>query len=111
MSSAFEDDQPDLFGDKGLRDEGMARVLDNQGKAWIERGLAGMQFIHRGWIGTAEEMRLLLVRDGMPEPKHHNAWGAFTKACIHAKLILWVDMGHTSTLAAHHRGAKVYLRL
>jgi len=74
------DDQGDLFGDeaKRARDRALEQVTLNGGD-WQDRALQTMSLM-RGFVGTAEDIRLKLIMvEGMEPPHHHNAWGALIK--------------------------------
>lgn len=52
-------------------------VADNN-SGWIKLAAAGMDQVRDGYSGIAEDFRRVLLERGVPQPKHPNAWGAFT---------------------------------
>ena len=69
-----KDDEPDLFGGRAARDEGMNRVEANSGE-WKERARALIERIPSGFEGTGEAYKLECRKMGLEEPHHYNAWG------------------------------------
>jgi len=101
--------QLDLFGARGERDKALDRVLGHTGP-WIGMALAHVLLvIPRGVPHTGEEIRLLLTREGLPPPHHHNAWGAMMRVAIRRGIIREVGMGQMATKKSHARRTPLYV--
>ncbi len=76
-----------LFSGELLRDEGIAKVTEHNGK-WMERCIEMMGRSH--WWGdgtfTGEDIRLQLGFS-VGQPHHPNAWGALVSTLIKRKII------------------------
>ena len=77
--------QFDLFGSKAARDEGMARVAGRAGN-FIQDGLSAIARLPVGFTVTGEDIRRLLIHDGIV-PHHHNAWGSLIRNAVERQLI------------------------
>jgi len=62
------------------RDAGIAQVLDHN-EAWRIAALAEMEKLFRGWVGTAEDIRINITPK-VGVPKHPNAWGGLMNAAL-----------------------------
>jgi hypothetical protein len=102
------DAQPDMFEARQARDEALARVTDNAG-SWMGAALARIETL-RQWRGTSEELRLQLIRDGLPQPHHHNAWGALTAHAVKRHLLSFAGYGRMKTRKSHARRTPIYHR-
>ena len=60
---------------KVARDAALDNVLRRD---WIWRAqiIAFIEALPQGWIGTGEDIRHAATGAGIPNPPHHNAWGA-----------------------------------
>ncbi len=77
-----------LFSGELLRDEGIAKVSEHNGK-WMERCIEESQ--HYAWYGdkndfTGEDLRFYLNRE-VGCPAHSNAWGALINTLVRRKII------------------------
>lgn len=102
--------QLEMFADAKLaRDDALDRVTTNAGP-WIQACIDALtpEFKRTHPTFTGETLRISLLCK-IPEPHHHNAWGALTKTLLHRKIIKptgrWVSM---STKQSHARATRVY---
>lgn len=90
------------------RDEALERVWNNTPEAWRRLAftmVAGLV----GWSGTAEQLRLLLRRTGLPKPHHHNAWGSLVKRLLEKGYLFPTGKSeHMATRRSHGRKTPVY---
>jgi hypothetical protein len=102
---------PDLFSDfegdaKARRDEGMGRVTANAGP-WVPAARTEIAKL-RGWCGTGEDLRLLLVPLIGP-PHHHNAWGPLIKYAIERHWLFPTgERRHMKSKKSNARSTAVY---
>lgn len=102
--------QRKLIEAKEARDEALQRVKTNSG-TWYEDAIKAAKTIPHGWIGTAEDLRLHLIRSGLEKPHHHNVWGAFINTCIRKRILIATgDYEHMQTRRSHARRTPVYQR-
>jgi hypothetical protein len=107
----FDDDDADPNKAQEARDRALKRVLKNAGKAWMSKYLAGVMALPRDWRGTGEELRLKLIRDGVPFPHHHNTWGGAAMSAIRQGLLVSHDeFDHMRTKKSHKRKTQVLTR-
>lgn len=75
---------------KALKKAGQAQVLDNAPGAWHERALFLLNvYVHGLGIGALfamEDARAYMAACGLPEPHHHNCWGALPQQAVAAGL-------------------------
>lgn len=103
-------EQPDLFGAKAARDAGFASVAKNAG-GWRPAAIAAIAALPQGYEGTGEDIRLDLLKAGLAEPHHHNAWGEVTKEAIKRGLIHRTgELRNMRTKRSHARATPVYRR-
>ena len=105
----------DLFGDeptaKQERDVALAQVGANAG-TWLGMALMRLRIYQSGTEGTAEQFRLWLLRDGLPAPHHHNAWGAMIKRAQDKNILRKTGKhAHMSTRKSHARMTPVLVRI
>ena len=107
---AMDDDkEDDLFSALEARDEALDRVSTNSGDWWV-KAINAVQALPSGFEGAAEDIRLVLQRDGL-NPHHHNAWGAMIKRCIALKLLKPTGKRRPmKTRKSHGRPTDVYRR-
>ncbi len=77
-----------LFTGELLRDEGIAKVTEHNGK-WMERCIEESEhYAHYGDKNdfTGEELRFYLSRE-VGCPQHSNAWGALINTLLKRKII------------------------
>jgi hypothetical protein len=99
-------EQPDLFEARKARDEGIMRVRKHSGP-WFDDALAAVGML-RGFVGTAEDMRLQIVPK-VGHPHHHNTWGALTRAAVKQCLLLDTGrFGQMRTKKSHARKTPIY---
>lgn len=70
----------DMLEGQKARDEALESVLRRD---WIWRAqiIDFIEKLPQGWVGTGEDVRHAAKEAGIPNPPHHNAWGA---AIMHA---------------------------
>jgi hypothetical protein len=103
-------DQPGLFDAKEARDIALAQVARRAGP-WRDRALAAIVALPSGTEGTAENIRLRLLRGGLELPHHHNAWGEVIKTAISRHyLVPTGKRAHMQTRKSHARITPVYRR-
>lgn len=101
----------DLFGDAlHARDDALAQVSFNAGD-WMIHARARVAALPFGWTGTAEDIRVLLMNNGLPAPHHHNAWGALIKSCVPRFLVPTGETRNMATRRSHARRTPVYRRM
>lgn len=103
-----DDDQPDLFGAKGERDENLDRVLANAGM-WSKLALDAIARLPEGSQASGEDIRLWLTPIIGP-PHHHNAWGALIMVAVKHKLLRDIGSTHMRTERSHARKTTLYRR-
>lgn len=103
-------EQQDLFAALEARESALATVSHNSGD-WLPLALDAIKALPPDWEGTGESLRLRLLKDGLPAPHHHNAWGALTAHAIRRELIFktgrWSSM---RTPKSHARATPVLRR-
>ena len=68
-------DQYDLLKSAQARDAALDQVAENA-KDFSTLAYNVVMRIPRGWVGTGEDIREIVEREGIT-PHHHNAWGGF----------------------------------
>ena len=75
-----------LFSGELLRDEGIAKVSDNNDN-WMQLAIMDAEgFVHRHLCFTGEDIRFYLVQR-VGHPGHSNAWGALINTLVRRKII------------------------
>lgn len=112
--------QPSLFdgldgdglgGDaKGARDAAFAQIKGRAGPWWSLAWTAALDVAaeHAGQRVTGEDMRRLMLRQGLPKPHHHNTWGVFMRGLIGQILIPTGDLVAMRTKKSHARKTPEY---
>lgn len=76
------DDQYDLLKSVKARDAALDQVAENAGD-FSTLAYNVVMKIPRGWVGSGEDIREIVEREGIT-PHHHNAWGAFIRLlCVY----------------------------
>ena len=91
------------------RDNGLSLVEKNSGK-WSLVALTHFKRLPNKIEATGEDIKVWLISGGLPEPHHHNAWGAFIMGLVRSNLL--VSTGQTrqmKTRKSHARRNPVYL--
>jgi hypothetical protein len=106
-----DDDEPDLFGSKGARDEAIDRVMEGEGR-WkalvVTRVLASLP---PDWEGIGEDIRLMSAQRDIPPPHHHNCWGGFLYGCVRSGWLTKTGKHrHMKVRRSHARSSPVYRR-
>ena len=100
-------DQYDLLKSVKARDAALDQVAENA-KDFSTLAYNVVMRIPRGWVGTGEDIREIVEREGIT-PHHHNAWGAFTSLLCRYKIIektgLYTQM---KRIGSHARVNAVY---
>ena len=100
--------QHSLFEALSERDKAIQKVSINSGN-WIQRARAMLRSVIKpGWEGTGEDIRLELLKAGLPAPHHHNAWGALIKSVVPKHFIPTGKFRHMRTKKSHARQTIVY---
>lgn len=107
--------QPQLFETPFLKisgqkrkEIGQKRVIANEGKEWLERALSELRTFcsimkTRKETFAFEQFRAWAVEfSGMPEPFHHNAWGAVPAHAVRAGLIEFTGQYRPAKSARTH---------
>lgn len=101
------DDQYDLLKSVKARDAALDQVAENAGD-FSNLAYNVVMKIPRGWVGSGEDIREIVEREGIT-PHHHNAWGAFISLLcryeIIAKTGLYTKM---KRVGSHARSTAVY---
>lgn len=91
----------DLFGGQGPRHQA--------GMPWDAQGRLMLRQFPRDWRGTGEDIRIQLLRRGLPKPATPNVWGGFIAGCIKRGLIEATgDREPMAGAKAHGRMTDVY---
>jgi hypothetical protein len=69
-----------------------------------------VSLIPADWHGTAEDMRLMLGKQGCPLPHHHNAWGALVRSARIKGLLSEIGFEKAKTKKSHARRVLTYRR-
>ena len=95
---------------RAARDAGIATVLSNSYE-WRDKVRARIRQLSPGWIGTGEDIRVMLEAEGLV-PHHHNAWGGVIHGCVKDGLLRWTgELTQMYTEQSHARSTKVYERV
>jgi hypothetical protein len=78
-------DQYDLLKSVKARDAALDRVAENAG-GFSTLAYNAVMKIPKGWVGTGEDIREIVEREGIT-PHHHNAWGAFISLLCRYEII------------------------
>lgn len=70
------------------RDEALQQVTRPN---WMEAALQKFDSVSLPAVITGEQIRFLLIDNGLEKPHHHNAWGAFTRNLILKKRLTPTD--------------------
>jgi len=103
-------DQYDLLKSAQARDVALDQVAENAETAGAFSTLAYnvVMRIPKGWVGTGEDIREIVEREGH-HPHHHNAWGAFISLLCRYEIIektgLYTQM---KRIGSHARVNAVY---
>jgi len=103
--------QLDLLDALKARDVAIDLVSANA-DGWMAVGLALLGTFPIGQEGTGEDFRLRLRDKGLPNPHHHNAWGALILSAQRRQLLLKTgEMRHMRQKKSHARLTPVYRRI
>lgn len=81
QTSFFDDGEAER-----LRDEGLDKV-GSHNEDWMGLALSKLNSHPRNVEVTGEELKVWLLKNGLPNPKHHNAWGCLVRLAASAGLI------------------------
>ena len=94
-------EQPDLFGGRSARDEGINSV-SRHNEEWMAAAVAeARRFIESTRHFTGEDIRLHCVKV-IGEPAHANAWGALTNKLVRSGWIRKTGMTQQMRLSSSH---------
>lgn len=92
------------------RDAGIERITATAGH-WTRAARLSVRAIPYGWTGLGEDIRFKLIRDGLPQPHHPNAWGALIKWAVDRGLFEATgEVRNTRDRPSHACYTKVYRR-
>lgn len=94
---------------RAARDAALAAVERAAG-GWSRAARDRVRALPVHWEGTGEDIRLKLVRDGFPEPRSHNAWGAMIMVCVKHDWLREIGRGQMRTEKSHARSTAIYAR-
>ena len=95
--------QPDLFAGKELKESGIQLVTINA-KAWVSAVVQVIGSVsENGDVFTAEDVRKRCAELGIPDPHHHNAWGAAFNQAARLHMIVRVGFLKNKIPSAHAR--------
>lgn len=98
--------QFDLFNGEKARDEGMARVAENN-KDWMVTAISAVASL-RDWTGLTEDYKAQVIA-AAGEPKHHNAWGSLARlAKARGHIIPTGEYRKMRLVTSHARKTEVY---
>lgn len=85
-----------------LRDQGIEQVADSNAE-WLERAVEGIRelAVCQPFL-AADDLRYLMEDWGIPEPTHHNAYGAAWSMARRRGLIEMSDRTRQSTRSQAH---------
>lgn len=69
---------------RSLRDTGMARAQQAQGPEWSELAYAAIERVARRQVHVHIDD---ILQEGVPQPRHHNCWGAVWMRAIRSDVI------------------------
>lgn len=99
----------DPAGARGARDAGLGAVREKSG-TWFDRAMAAVIALAPEWVGTGEDLRLLLTERCGP-PHSHYVWGALIAQAVEREYLhptgRRVPM---RTVKSHARRTDVYRR-
>jgi hypothetical protein len=92
-----------LFSDTAetLRDEGITSVTQHN-ENWMTQALSKLHSHPRNVEVTGEDLKVWLLRNGLPKPKHHNAWGALIRSAATSGMIVLTGRTIKMKLANSH---------
>ena len=88
---------------RALRDEGMARVMDNAGPLWRDRAIAMLREFcrhHSTFIG--EDFRIWATLRGLPVPHHPNAYGGLLSGATKQGICSITNQNRTMNMPKSH---------
>jgi hypothetical protein len=88
---------------KQARDDALERVSRNAGYDWMGDSLRLLRIfadLRDDFIG--EEFRLYATQHGLPQPHHHNAWGALLRTGATRGIIRITDRTRQMTTGKSH---------
>lgn len=89
MADDEHDVQLDLLDAIDLKKSTLEEVADNNVE-WLEQALTAMKRLPNGTLGIAEDFRFKLIDElGVPPPRTHKAWGAFTRVMLDRGEFVW----------------------
>jgi len=91
------------------RDSALVRVSKTAGK-WSSVAMDYFRYLPNGIEVTGEDVRRMLSENGLPQPHHHNAWGAFIMNLVRSGML--VSTGRTGYMKfkkSHARRTLIYL--
>ena len=93
------------------RDEALDSVINNSPE-WRDEITDFIENkIPWGWEGTGEDIRHLAKKNGIGNPRHHNAWGSVIMHAVRKKWLVW--NGKISPMrdkSSHARLTRIYTR-
>ena len=100
-------DQYDLLKSAQARDVALDQVAQNA-KEFSTLAYNVVMRIPKGWVGTGEDIREIVEREGIT-PHHHNAWGAFISLLCRYKIIEKTgEYRKMRQIKSHARATAVY---
>lgn len=94
---------------RAARDAALAAVEARAG-GWSRAARDAVRQLPIYWEGTGEDIRLHLVKGGLPEPHHHNAWGAVVNVCVRHDWLREIGRRNMRTEKSHARNTPIYAR-
>lgn len=93
-----------------LRDEGIARVLDNVDNTWRDGAKQLVLDLPLGWTGMWEDItKMIKTQIGLPH--HPNAFGGISSWANKRKLIIKIGSDNMRLPRSHARATPVYKRV
>lgn len=104
-------EQMELFAARNARDEGMERVLTKAGDDWSAQARkAFLRVIPNKWEGMGEDIRLAVIKEGVPEPHSPNVWGPYINGLRKSGLIVPIGYKQPRCEKSHASEKKLYRR-
>jgi hypothetical protein len=96
---------------KQLRNEGMDEVLKNEHGQWKADYENGFNRLGIGWLGTAEDFKIICLERGMKHPHHPSCWSSAWGFMVRQGRLEFMREWRTSVLASRHaNSAKIWMK-
>jgi len=85
-----------------LKEEGIARVLDNESEEWKAEFHNRFGKLPIGWVGTSEKFKFLCRDNGIKEPHHWNCWSSgWNTLARHGRIVRTGEREYPTSASRH----------